>query len=79
MTAYNLCAIDNCFCVWLLMTDTSFFYKNENQKGRRERKKNHVDKIYWWISDQHTHIPILHVTTIELITAIIPSCIHQKR
>ena len=24
MTAYNVCAIDNCFCVWLLMTDARF-------------------------------------------------------
>ena len=47
-----------------------------NQKGRREREKNHVDKFYWWILYQHTPIPNLHGTTIKPITAITPSCSH---
>ena len=50
-----------------------------NRKGIREREKNHVNKIYWWILDQHTPTPNLHGTTTKPITAIIPSCSHQKR
>ena len=79
MTAYNVCAIDNFFCVWLLMTDAIFiFTRMKIEKEEEREKQNHVDKIYWWISDQHTPIPNIHGTTIKPITAIIPSCSHQK-
>ena len=58
MTAYNLCPIDVCFCVWLLMTDTRFFLSRIIFEKEEEREKtNNVDKLYWWISDKHTPIP----------------------